>query len=127
MLPIGTDEVVPIAKGNGTLARPRSEVPPLVFMEKSICYRKVLTFYMSLLLQTKSREIILVLFLTHSEYMFPHILTMLRMLDPLAGSPQLLQSGPITAREFTFKFVATQRDSLREAGGFRECCYNGHI
>ena len=54
--------------------------------------------------------------------MFPHILTMLRMLDPLAGSPQLLQSGPITARPLMLIFVATHRASLGEAGGFRECC-----
>lgn len=43
------------------------------------------------------------------------MLIALRMLDPLAGSPQLLQSGPMTAREFTLMWVATQRASLGQA------------
>jgi hypothetical protein len=46
------------------------------------------------------------------------------MLDPLAGSPHELQSGPIIARPLVFMDIATQRTSLKQAtcsqqlGGF---------
>lgn len=72
------------------------------------------------LLQSKNLETILVLPLTHSEKILPHMLIVLRILLPRAGNPQLLQSGPIIATALMFMFMATQRHSLRQtraAGG----------